>query len=259
VTKVRVILFCSLENESCMKQNEHLLAHLEMSLLFNLTYCLLLRITNRSHRTFPGASIAHQILPNSKTLTTHLVSWNWNGNHPSGTVGEVKAGEVTVTSHRGNEISKTGDESNPAVHIERSGNDVVKTANELKIESKASGSEQNGKIEKKDDEKTEEKATEDNEEAVSDDAKTGEKRKADEKVDAEAEKEDEEQGEKKQKTTNGDANGTTINEKKDDATKNGNEKKKAGRPKGPNSAPKKEKKEPTVGKAARKTRSQGAA
>ncbi|PMD64042.1 uncharacterized protein K444DRAFT_513632, partial [Hyaloscypha bicolor E] len=51
------------------------------------------------------------------------VSWNWGASHPSGTASEVKPGEVTVVSHRGNEISKTGDESNPAVHIERNGND----------------------------------------------------------------------------------------------------------------------------------------
>ncbi|CAD6446786.1 ab2c6399-a452-487c-8128-b7446aeed6ac [Sclerotinia trifoliorum] len=46
------------------------------------------------------------------------VSWNWRGANPEGTVGEVKAGEVTVTSQRGNEIKKTGDETDPAVHIE---------------------------------------------------------------------------------------------------------------------------------------------
>ena len=76
---------------------------------------------------------------NAVANDTILVSWNWNGNQPSGTVGEVKAGEVSVTSHRGNEIKKTGDEGNPAVHIERSGNDVVKKASELNIEEKGSG------------------------------------------------------------------------------------------------------------------------
>jgi len=197
------------------------------------------------------------------------VSWNWNGNHPSGTVGEVKAGEVTVTSHRGNEISKTGDESNPAVHIERSGNDVVKTANELDIENKATGSsQQNGTapdkvaepklqeikepekpVEKQEEPpKVSEKLSEDKEGKKEDteEPKAGEKRKADEEVDAEAEK--------KQKTTNGSA----TNGEKEEVKKDEGEKKKPGRPKGPNSKPKKEKKEPAVGQAQRRTRSQGA-
>ncbi|KAG9229402.1 hypothetical protein BJ875DRAFT_474957 [Amylocarpus encephaloides] len=228
------------------------------------------------------------------------VSWDWDGSHPSGTAGEVKAGEVTVTSHRGNEISKTGDESNLAVHIDRSGNDVVNATNELNVESKGSVSEtnkQNGTSEQKEDEKKEDEKKEDEkkedekkeehkaqrgeekgeekkeaesekkeEESNSDqdeekkdeempdaeadgEAKAGDKRKADEKVDAKSEKKQEENGDdkKKQKTK---ANGTApIN----------CEKKKAGRPRNDNSAPKKEKKEPAVGKAQRKTRSQGAA
>lgn len=37
---------------------------------------------------------------------------------------------MTVVSHRGNEITKHGEEGNPAVHVERSGNDVVKKASE---------------------------------------------------------------------------------------------------------------------------------
>jgi Hypervirulence associated proteins TUDOR domain len=198
------------------------------------------------------------------------VSWNWNGNQPSGTVGEVKAGEVTVTSHHGNEISKTGDESNPAVQIERSGNDVVKKASELNIEGKVPGSpdieekkeesataQQNGaKEEKKED--TAEKVS--NTKEKEDEAKTGEKRKADEKVDAneketpaesgDVAKEDE-QDSKKQKTANGAANGAAKESKKASWRPKSNGEKKI--------APKKEKKVPAVGKSERKTRSQGAA
>lgn len=48
------------------------------------------------------------------------VSWTWNGSHPSGTVAEVKAGDVTVTSHRGNDITKTGTKEDPAVHSQYS-------------------------------------------------------------------------------------------------------------------------------------------
>jgi len=77
-------------------------------------------------------------------------SWSWNGSNPSGTVAEVKEGQVSVTSHRGNEISKTGDASDPAVHISRPGNDVVKNASELNVESKGSS---NGEAEKAEEKK----------------------------------------------------------------------------------------------------------
>ena len=188
----------------------------------------------------------------SNHANNHPVSWNWNGSHPSGTASEVKPGSVTVTSHRGNDITKTGDESNPAVHIARSGNDVVKTADELKVESKgesngntaekSNGDTNGSKQEEKKEEKTEEKKEPEQ-------ANTGEKRTADEKPSADGEKKSENTDAKKQKTSNGtDAktNGSTNGEKK------------AGRPKSGN-ALKKEKKVPAVGKAQRKTRSQGSA
>lgn len=201
------------------------------------------------------------------------MSWNWNSNQPSGTVGEVKADEVTVINHRGNQISKTGDESNPAVRIEQSGNDVVKKASELKIDEKAPGTSEteekkeetataqlNGaNKENKEGNDTAQKPSESKEKE--DEAKTGEKRKADGQVDAnenetpaqagEAEKEDDEQDAKKQKTANGAANGAANESKKP-----------AGRPK-PNGekkiVPKKQKRVPVIGKSERKTRSQGAA
>lgn len=201
-----------------------------------------------------------------------LVSWNWNGNHPSGVASEIKAGEVTVVSHRGNEISKTGTESDPAVHIERSGNDVVKLASELHVEKK---SEQNGSSdkkeepkpaekkeeskpeEKKEEPKTEEKkeetkTTEKKDETNGEEAQTGDKRKADEKADApttakEAEKEAAKEPApetKKQKTT-------------ESAETNGTKSSRGRPPKGGEKKPKKEKKVPRVGTALRKTRSQG--
>lgn len=90
------------------------------------------------------------------------VSWGWNGSKPEGQASEVKEGEVTVTSKRGNEISETGDASDPAVHIERSGNDVVKLASELDIEKKANGEgtvQSNGHtVEAKEEQKKEDKA-----------------------------------------------------------------------------------------------------
>ncbi len=198
------------------------------------------------------------------------MSWNWHGTQPSGTVGDIKAGEVTVTSHRGNEISKTGDESNPAVHIERSGNDVVKKASELNIDEKTPDSSEteekevstaaqpNGANEEKIVENHKAGKPSENKEEE-DEAKTGEKRKADEKVDAneketpaesgDVAKEDE-QDAKKQKTTNGAANGTAK-----ESTQAPGRPKSTGEKK---TAPKKEKKVPAVGKSERKTRSQGA-
>lgn len=183
-----------------------------------------------------------------------------------------------MTSNRGNEISKTGTESDPAVHIERSGNDVVKKASELTVEEKGETNgtsekkETNGtSSEKKEDEapkaeekkeavvedkeaeepKEGEKKAETKEEkpaATNGDAKVGEKRKADDAAPEEDTKEDGEVKEpelKKVKTADAEA------EKNDKPV----EKKKPGRPKGAASKAK-EKKEPRRGQSLRKTRSQ---
>jgi hypothetical protein len=70
-----------------------------------------------------------------------IVSWNWGGGAPGGTVAETKKeGEIAIKSKRGNTIKKNADPGNPAVHVERAGNDVVKRASELNIETKASNS-----------------------------------------------------------------------------------------------------------------------
>ena len=68
------------------------------------------------------------------------MSWNYGGAQPSGEVAEKKAdGEVSIQSKRGNTIKRKGDPENPAVHIARSGNDVVKKQSELHVEEKAEG------------------------------------------------------------------------------------------------------------------------
>ncbi|WWC63181.1 uncharacterized protein I303_105781 [Kwoniella dejecticola CBS 10117] len=60
------------------------------------------------------------------------VSWNWGGGQPSGKVAEVvEEGKAEVESKKGNTISKNASEDDPAVVIERSGNNVVKRAHEL--------------------------------------------------------------------------------------------------------------------------------
>jgi hypothetical protein len=82
------------------------------------------------------------------------VSWNWGSGQPGGEVAEVKEqGEIAIESHRGNTIKKNASPDNPAVHIARSGNDVVKRASELQVDSKAEGTNgtSNGDSKKDDD------------------------------------------------------------------------------------------------------------
>ncbi|KAF3917735.1 hypothetical protein ABW20_dc0101161 [Dactylellina cionopaga] len=58
--------------------------------------------------------------------------WKWGNGHPTGTVAEVQEhGSLSVQSDKGNTITRNADPSNPAVRIEREGNDVVKRASEL--------------------------------------------------------------------------------------------------------------------------------
>jgi hypothetical protein len=74
------------------------------------------------------------------TLCASIVSWSWGSGQPGGKVAEVKEqGEIAIESNRGNTIKKNASPDNPAVHIERSGNDVVKRASELQVDSKAEG------------------------------------------------------------------------------------------------------------------------
>ena len=61
-------------------------------------------------------------------------------------MGEKKTeGEVSVTSHRGNTIRKSADLDDPAITIERFGNDVVKKASEVEVDEKASKNKKGGK------------------------------------------------------------------------------------------------------------------
>lgn len=114
----------------------------------------------------------------------------------------VTEGQATITTQRGNEVSKNAEPNDPAIAIERSGNDVVKKAHEVDVE-------QPGDKHKED--HGEEKATEEDKKGANGDAQkaadgdkeangeaqTGEKRKAEEP--AEDQKEEESVA-KKQKT-----------------------------------------------------------
>jgi len=102
-------------------------------------------------------------------------SWQWGGGRPGGTVAEVKEqGEIAIQSKKGNTIKKNASPDNPAVHLSRPGNDVVKRASELDVDEK--GAKQNGggdKGEEKDKAKDEKKDAESKAEA------NGEKEKTD--------------------------------------------------------------------------------
>ena len=49
----------------------------------------------------------------------------------------AKEGEIAIQSNKGNTIKKNADPDDPAVHVSRQGNDVVKRAHELEVEEKA--------------------------------------------------------------------------------------------------------------------------
>ncbi|RPA92979.1 hypothetical protein L873DRAFT_1603979, partial [Choiromyces venosus 120613-1] len=59
------------------------------------------------------------------------VSWNWGSGHPTGTVAEIKDHGSLEISSKGKKVHKNADPKNPAVHVARDGNDVVKRASEL--------------------------------------------------------------------------------------------------------------------------------
>jgi len=152
-------------------------------------------------------------MPSEEPEKGDKVSWNWGNGAPGGTVAETKhEGEVAITSKRGNKIKKNAEPDNPAVHVERSGNDVVKKASELNVEKKAGGDSKNGdkrKHDGNDDEDDDNDGLEENDQGKTIKAKGGDNKK----------------------------------QKKDDDPKP--EKRKAGRPKKAEGAPAKSKRQPT--------------
>lgn len=198
-------------------------------------------------------------------MIVSVVSWNWGAGQPGGTVAETKKeGEIAITSKRGNKIKKNAEPSDPAVHVERSGNDVVKRASELNVEEKANGDDSG---DKKEDETKEPEP----------EATNGEKRKLDDVEKEEDKVEDKkEEEEKKDEPLVENDEGKTVKAKEPPAKKQKKEpakgkkgaasakpdeedkkeeekadgvkapeKKKAGRPKKGDGAPSKQKKEPT--------------
>ena len=161
------------------------------------------------------------------------VSWNWGGGAPGGKVAETKEhGEIAIQSKRGNTIKKNAEPDNPAVHIARSGNDVVKRASELNVEEKASGS--NGKKREAEDEGP---ITENAEGKDVKKQKTEKKSTKTDKKNTKAEEKKQEEEKEEGKAEKKETNGEKKEEKKEEP------KKKAGRPKGNGNAAEKKKKE----------------
>jgi Hypervirulence associated proteins TUDOR domain len=151
---------------------------------------------DKGNPNHPHNRIAHQLTQLTFCAT---VSWNWGSGQPSGKVAETKTeGEVAIKSKRGNTIKKNASPSNPAVHVSRSGNDVVKRASELTVDEKASGSGSAAKKSKSPapKENGDKKREHEDEEA---DADEGAEAKADEEKEEKAEKEVKKPAAKKQK------------------------------------------------------------
>lgn len=59
------------------------------------------------------------------------VSWNWGSGHPHGVVLDVKEGDATITTKRGNKISRKGKPEDPAVILDAGKSKAIKLAHEL--------------------------------------------------------------------------------------------------------------------------------
>lgn len=59
------------------------------------------------------------------------VAWKWGGGMAEGHVQEVSTDKMTRETKKGVEVTRNGDKSNPALYIERDGNNVVKKQSEV--------------------------------------------------------------------------------------------------------------------------------
>ncbi|KXH26248.1 DNA-binding protein [Colletotrichum simmondsii] len=59
------------------------------------------------------------------------VSWNWGSGQPEGKVLDVKGEKTSITTKRGNEVSRDGDPEDPAVVIDTGKSKAIKSAHEL--------------------------------------------------------------------------------------------------------------------------------
>ncbi|WKT49245.1 Hypervirulence associated protein, TUDOR domain [Fusarium oxysporum f. sp. vasinfectum] len=68
---------------------------------------------------------------NGRPKKGETVSWNWGQGQPKGKVLDVKAEDTTITTKNGNEVSRKGDEEDPAVVLDTGKNKAIKKAHEL--------------------------------------------------------------------------------------------------------------------------------
>ncbi|KAM3499811.1 hypothetical protein MY10362_006960 [Beauveria mimosiformis] len=59
------------------------------------------------------------------------VSWNWGNGQPKGKVLDVKENKATITTKRGNKVSRDGDENDPAVILDTGKSKAIKANHEL--------------------------------------------------------------------------------------------------------------------------------
>ncbi|EGX94389.1 DNA-binding protein [Cordyceps militaris CM01] len=59
------------------------------------------------------------------------VSWNWGNGQPKGKVLDVKEEKATITTKRGNKVSREGDSDDPAVILDTGKSKAIKSAHEL--------------------------------------------------------------------------------------------------------------------------------
>ncbi|KAK7735339.1 hypothetical protein SLS53_007571 [Cytospora paraplurivora] len=59
------------------------------------------------------------------------VSWKWGSGHPHGKVLDVKEGDATITTKRGNKVSRKGKPGDPAVILDAGSSKAIKLAHEL--------------------------------------------------------------------------------------------------------------------------------
>ncbi|KAI8903475.1 hypothetical protein DFJ77DRAFT_469440 [Powellomyces hirtus] len=60
------------------------------------------------------------------------VAWNWGNGHVEGTVAQV-SNDTLEKNIKGKHITRKGTDDNPALYIERSGNNVLKKASEVHV------------------------------------------------------------------------------------------------------------------------------
>lgn len=165
---------------------------------------VLLLMLSRCDYNVKHHAIAPAVQPQ---LTLLSVSWQWSGSRPGGKAAEVKTqGEVSIETHRGNTVKKNAEPNNPAVKIERSGNNVVKKASELKVDKagdkhkEAAGEEK--EVSKDESKKKDDKKDDKKDEKKDEPKKNGTKRKAEDKD------EDKDSDKKAKKTDEPKENGT---------------------------------------------------